>query len=79
MDPQRTLADFCEWWPLGERRPCYAPASLVFVRPNGETLRFSCVEHRDARASQIRGRYLVVERDEWVARGRGYRGPALGG
>jgi hypothetical protein len=78
-DPQPSLADLCEWWPLGERRPCYAPASLVLVRPNGETLRFSCAEHRDAWATRIRGPYLVLERAEWEARGRGYRGPMLGG
>jgi hypothetical protein len=28
-DSQPTLADYCEWWPEGERRPCYAPAALV--------------------------------------------------
>ena len=77
-ETQRGLADYCGWWPLGERRPCYAPASLVLVRPNGETLDFSCAEHRDAWAARIRGAYLVLERDEWIARGRGYRGPMLG-
>ena len=76
---QRSLAHFCEWWPLGERRPCYAPASLVLVRPNGETLRFTCAAHREGWATRIRGPYLVLERDEWEARGRGYRGPMLGG
>ena len=76
---QPSLADFCEWLPNGSRRPCYALASLVLVRPNGEDLRFSCVEHRDAWASRIRGPYLVLERDEWEARGAGYRGAMLGG
>ena len=79
MTSGQELADYCEWWPLGERRPCYAPAYLVVVRPDGETLRFSGAEHRDAWASRIRGRYLVLERDEWEARGRGYRGAMLGG
>jgi len=63
----------------GSRRPCYAPASLVLVRPSGETLGFSCGEHREAWAARIRGRYLVLQRDEWEARGAGYRGPMLGG
>jgi len=49
------------------------------VRPSGETLGFSCGEHREAWAARIRGRYLVLQRDEWEARGAGYRGPMLGG
>ena len=60
-------------------QPCYALASLVLVRPNGETLDFSCAEHRKAWAARIRGPYLVLERDEWEARGAGYRGVMLGG
>ena len=28
-------------------------------------------------ASRIQGRYLVLERDEWEARGSGYRGGTL--
>jgi hypothetical protein len=73
---RRTLADYCEWWPLGELRPCYAPATLVLVRPSGETLTFSCAAHRDGWAARIQGRYLVLERDEWEASGGGYRGGA---
>jgi hypothetical protein len=61
------------------RQPCYPQASLVLVRPSGETLDFSCAEHREAWATRIRGRYVVLEGDEWVGRGRGYRGPMLGG
>jgi hypothetical protein len=76
---QRELADFCEWWPEGQPRPCYAPASLVLVRPSGETLGFTCAEHAPAWANRIQGRYDVLERDEWEARGRGYRGGMLGG
>jgi hypothetical protein len=76
---QPELADHCEWLPDGSRRPCYAPASLVLVRPAGQTLRFTCREHLPAWASRIRGRYLVLERDEWEARGAGYRGRMLGG
>jgi hypothetical protein len=60
-------------------QPCYAPASLVLVRPSGETLAFSCADHLPAWASRIQGRYLVLEREEWKAWGAGYRGPALGG
>jgi len=44
----------------------------------GAALRFSCAEHRDAWAGRIRGAYLVLERDEWEARGAGYRGAMLG-
>jgi len=22
---------YCEWWPEGERRPCYAPGSVVLA------------------------------------------------
>jgi hypothetical protein len=76
---QRELADYCQWWPEGTRRQCYAPASFVLVRPNGETLRFSCAEHLPAWATRIQGRYLVLERDEWEAHGRDYRGGMLGG
>jgi hypothetical protein len=79
MMEARELADFCEWLPDGSLQPCYAPAGLVLVRPNGDTIRFSCVEHREAWATRIRGRHLVLERDEWEARGSGYRGPELGG
>jgi hypothetical protein len=75
----RDLAGYCELLPDGSRRSCYAPAPLVLVRPDGETLRFSCAEHREAWATRIQGRYLVLERDEWEARGAGYRGPMLGG
>jgi hypothetical protein len=78
-EAQRSLADFCEYLPDGSRRPCYAPASLLFVRPGGQTLRFSCAEHREAWATRIQGRYHVLERDEWVARGAGYRRVMLGG
>ena len=78
-DPQRTLADFCQWWPEGERRPCYAQAGLVLVRPSGQTVGFTCPDHAPAWASQIQGPYRVLERDEWEARGAGYRGVELGG
>jgi hypothetical protein len=77
--PHRDLADLCQWWPVGTRRPCYAQASLVLVRPSGETLRFTCTDHLPAWAGQIHGQYLVLERDEWEARGAGYRGEMLGG
>ena len=78
--PQDDLADYREFLPEGNRRPCYAPAAPVLVRPgSGGTLRFSCAEHRDTSATRIRGRYLALERAEWEARGRGYRGTALGG
>jgi hypothetical protein len=77
--PQRDLASYCEWWPEGDRRPCYALASLVLVRPSGETLRFTCAEHAPAWAGRIQGRYLVLQRDEWEAQGAGYRGKMLGG
>jgi hypothetical protein len=47
------LADWCEFLPEGSRRPCYAPAALVLVRPSGETVRFTCADHLPAWASQI--------------------------
>ena len=75
----RELADYCEWLPDGSRQPCYAPASLVLVRPSGDTLRFTCGEHAPAWESQIHGKYVLLERDEWEVQGGGYRGPALGG
>ena len=78
-EPQRELADFCEYLPDDSRQPCYAPAGFVLVRPGGQTLRFSCAEHRDAWAVRIQGRYEVLERDEWVRQGSGYRGRHLGG
>jgi hypothetical protein len=59
---RRDLADYCEYLPEGSHRPCYALASLVLVRPTGETLRFTCAEHAPAWASRIQGRYLVLER-----------------
>ena len=77
--PHRDLADYCEWFLEGTHCPCYAQASLVLVRATGETLRFTCAEHAPAWASRIQGRYLVLERDEWEARGAGYRGKMLGG
>ena len=75
----RTLAAYCEYVPEGGRRPGYAPGSLVLVRPSGETLRFTCADHLAAWASRLQGRYLVLERAEWEARGRGCRGVMLGG
>jgi hypothetical protein len=75
----RDLLGYCEYLPAGGRRPCYAPAPLVLVRPDGETLRFTCADHLPAWATRIQGRYLVLERDEWEARGAGYRGVMLGG
>lgn len=74
----RTLADYCQWWPMGDR-PCYALAALVLVRPSGRTLGFTCAAHRDAWADQVHGGYVVLERAEWEARGAGYRGTELGG
>jgi len=73
------LAAYCEWWPEGERQPCYAPASIVLVRPSGEMLRFTCMEHAPAWAARILGAYHMLDRAEWEARGAGYRGPQLGG
>jgi hypothetical protein len=52
---RRDLADYCSWWPRGHPEPCYAPASLVLVRPSGETLGFSCAEHLPAWAARVRG------------------------
>jgi hypothetical protein len=77
--PNANLAAYCEWWPEGEPQPCYAPASLVLVRPSGETIRFTCAEHAPAWARRILGQYLTLERAEWEARGAGYRGKMLGG
>jgi hypothetical protein len=76
---QPDLADYCEWVPDGSRRPCYAPAALVLVRPTGQTLRFTCAEHLTAWAARVHGCYVVLERDEWEARGGGYCGAMLGG
>ena len=78
-EAQRSLADYCQWWPERTPRPCYGQAAYVLLRPSGETLRFTCAEHVPAWATRIQGRCLVLERDEWEARGAGYRGPALGG
>jgi hypothetical protein len=78
-DLQRDLADYCLFLPDGSRQPCYAPAELVIVRPGGDTLAFSCAEHRDTWASRIQGRYDALARGEWEARGAGYRGAELGG
>lgn len=75
----RALVDYCEWWPLRAPRPCYAPASLVLVRPVRKALRFSCAAHRDAWAECIRGMHSVLDRADWQAWGSGYRGPMLGG
>lgn len=75
----RDLADYCEFFLEGSRRPCYAPAGLVLVRPSGATVGFTCAAHAPAWASRIHGKYLVLERDEWEARGAGYRGRMLGG
>jgi len=36
-------------------------------------------EHAPEWARQILGKYFVLERDEWEARGAGYRGAHLGG
>ena len=77
-DPQRQLADLCEHYLEGPRRPCYAQAEFVLVRPSGQTLGFSCAEHLPAWAGQIQGRYLMLSRAEWEARGGGYRGWMLG-
>jgi len=78
-EAQRSLAKYCQWWPVGDPNPCYAPATFVFLRLSGETLRFTCRAHRDAWASRIRGPYLVLERAEWEVRGAGYCGVELGG
>jgi hypothetical protein len=51
----------------------------VLVRPSGETLSFTCADHLAAWETRIWGRYIVLERDEWEARGAGYRGTMLGG
>jgi len=79
MDAQQTLADFCQWWPEGQRRPCYAPAGLVLVGPSDGTLGFACAAHREAWAGQISGAYRVLERGEWEDLDGGFRGAALGG
>jgi hypothetical protein len=65
------------WWPLGEK-PCYAPASYMLVRRNGETLSPTCAKHLEAWRTQIVGEYEALTLEEWEARGRGYRGAALG-
>ena len=70
-EPQRDLADYCQFWLEDIRRPCYAQAGFVLVRPSGQTLGFSCATHRDAWTERIRGAYSVLERAEWEARGRG--------
>jgi hypothetical protein len=48
------VPDFADYWqylPDGSRQPCYAPAFLVLVRPNGETLGFSCADHLPAKTA----------------------------
>ena len=47
--------------------------------PSGQTVGFTCAAHAPAWAGRICGRYLVLERAEWEARGAGYRGVELGG
>jgi hypothetical protein len=63
----------------GRCEPYVRRLGSCLVRPNGEALWFTCVDHKDAWASRIHGRYIVLERDEWEARGAGYRGRELGG
>ena len=75
---QRTLDDYCLYLPDDSRRPRYAPAALVLVLPSGETLMFSGADHLPAWVTQIRGRYLELERDEREARGAGYGGADTG-
>ena len=53
-DAQPSLADLCQWWPMGGQ-PCYASAGLVLVRPSGRTLGFTCAGHREAWAGQVHG------------------------
>ena len=65
--------------PEGRGSPATRRATLVLVRPGGDTLGFSCAEHRDAWAARIRGEYQVLKRDQWVAQGAGYRGVMMGG
>jgi hypothetical protein len=76
---QRDLPDYCEYLPEDTRRPCYAQASFVLARPDGQTLRFTCAEHLPAWESRVQGRYSVLERGQWEAQGWGYRGKMLGG
>ena len=77
--PPRDLAHYCEWPPERSRRPCYAPAAFVPIRPGGETLRFTMCGAR-ARLGHPGSRPdVVLERDEGEARGGGYRGTMLGG
>jgi hypothetical protein len=78
-EPRLDLAYYCERWPEGTAHPCYGRASFVLVRPNGETLRSTCAEHAAAWMGRVQGKYFVLERDEWEARRRGYRGRTLGG
>ena len=77
--PQTTLADLCLHWPEGTHRPCYQPATLVLTRPSGQTVGFSCPDHREAWAGRIHGAYVVLGRAEWEQQGNGYRGVELCG
>jgi hypothetical protein len=79
MNPQRTLADFCEWWPEGERRPCYAQAGLVLVRPSGQTLAFRLRRAPAGLGQPHPGPVSRARARRVEAQGAGYRGAALGG
>lgn len=71
-ESQRTLAHYCQWWPEGERRTCYAPARLVLVRPSSRTLAFACAAAwRGGGRPRSHGGYLVLERAESEERGAG--------
>ena len=74
----REVAEYCDWWPISEPRPCFARAVYVFVRPGGEILRLSCRAHRQALAERTRAPYLVLDCATWWEQYGGYHGATLG-
>jgi len=59
---------------------CYGVARHVLQRPSGETLAFSpAICTYPEWATKIRGPYIVVDRQTWLAKGVGFRGYRLGG
>lgn len=79
--PLAEAPQFCGWRATVFARSCYGPAThAVETTPSRRHLNFACELHRlhDQWAHQIKVAYQIIPLEQWIAEGRGYRGPSPG-
>lgn len=71
---------YCLWRATPAGDFCYGVATHAVERLSGQVLGHACEQHSAPAqwARLIQGSFRIIPRAQWIAEGRGCRGPVLG-